>query len=46
MVKIKQLTQLRPQNLPREFRNPSNSSKLERLGTFPLKILKVKEGKI
>ena len=46
MVKIKQLTQLRPQNLPKEFRDPSNSSKLERLGTFPLKILKVKEGKI
>jgi hypothetical protein len=27
-------------NLPKEFRNPSNSSKLERLGTFPLEILK------
>ena len=45
LVKIQQLTQLRPQNLPKEFRNPSNSSKLERLGTFPLKVLKEKEGR-
>jgi len=29
--------------LPKKFRNPTNASELERLGTFPLKILKEKK---
>jgi hypothetical protein len=36
--------EVQAQNLPKKFRNPSNSSKLERLRTFPLKVLKEKEG--